>query len=111
MTQQTTWTSSDPKIKDWQWILYRGGVTYREEVMHEALESMNDVMREVAESNSVPTYDLARVFPNSSEYFYDDVHFNVNGAREAGLGLASVIKRLPLEEFAKRRFASTVRSD
>ena len=83
MTQQTTWTSSDPKIKDWQWMLHRGGVTYREEHMHQALESYNDIMRGIASAMSIPTYDLARFLPKSSDHFYDDVHFNVNRARAA----------------------------
>jgi hypothetical protein len=91
MTQQSTWTTSDPTIKDWHWMLYRPGVTYRENLMHEALESMNDVMRQVAAAANVPVYDLARVMPKSSEFFYDDFHFNVRGAREAGTGLASFI--------------------
>jgi lysophospholipase L1-like esterase len=91
MTQQSTWNGPDPAIKDWHWILHRRGVTYREDLMHEALESLNDVMRQVAASADVSTYDLARVIPKSSEFFYDDAHFNVRGAHEAGTGLASVI--------------------
>jgi hypothetical protein len=91
MTQQSTWNGPDPKIKDWHWILHRRGVTYREDLMHGALESLNDVMREVAAATDVPTYDLARAIPKTSEFFYDDAHFNVRGAHEAGTGLASFI--------------------
>ena len=91
MTQQSTWNSPDPKIADWQWMLYRFGVTYRPDVMHQALESLNNVMRQIAAKNFVLTYDVARLMPKSSEFFYDDVHFNMLGAREAGTGLASLI--------------------
>jgi lysophospholipase L1-like esterase len=70
---------------------YRFGVVYREDFMDEALESYNDVMRAIAEEHSVPVYDLARSLPKSSDYFYDDVHFNVEGAATAGEGLASFI--------------------
>jgi lysophospholipase L1-like esterase len=93
MTQQSTWKSSDPTVKDWQWMQYRNGVTYRNEVMDEALESLNDVMRDIAAKHSVPLYDAARQIPKSSEFFYDDVHFNVKGARQAGLDLASLMKK------------------
>ena len=92
MTQPTTWNSSvDPKTEEWQWLLYRNGVTYRADLMSEALEFYNDGTRQVADENSVPTYDLATLLPKSLDYFYDDVHFNTKGAYETGKGLASFI--------------------
>jgi lysophospholipase L1-like esterase len=92
MTQQTTWNSKiDPSVENWQWMLLRGGVTYRAEAMDAGLESLNDVMRSVAASRRIPIYDLARSMHKSSEFFYDDVHFNVKGARVAGEELANVI--------------------
>lgn len=92
ITQPTTWnTSVDPRINNWQWMLYRNGVTYREDLMDEAIESLNNVMRQVANKHSVPLYDLARLIPKSSEYFYDDAHFNVKGAYQFGTGLAFFI--------------------
>jgi lysophospholipase L1-like esterase len=92
MTQQTTWNSKiDPSVENWQWMLLRDGLTYRAEAMDAALESLNDVMRSVAASGRIPIYDLARSIPKSSAFFYDDVHFNVKGARVAGGELASVI--------------------
>ena len=92
MTQASSWNSDvDPNISDWHWMLYRFGVTYREDPMDRGLESYNDAMRELAEEHSVPVYDLARSLPKSSAYFYDDVHFNVGGAATAGEGLASFI--------------------
>ena len=36
-------------------------------------------------------YDVAADIPKSSQYFYDDVHFNVEGARAAARGLARVV--------------------
>jgi lysophospholipase L1-like esterase len=91
MTQQSTWNGADSLVRRWHWIRHRDGVTYREELMHEALEAMNGVMREVARERHVPLYDLARTLPKSSKYFYDDLHFNVQGARVAGSGLASFL--------------------
>jgi lysophospholipase L1-like esterase len=91
MTQQSTWNGADSLVRRWHWIRHRDGITYRDELMHDALEAMNDVMREVARERQVPLYDLSRTLPKSSEFFYDDLHFNVQGARVAGVGLASFL--------------------
>jgi lysophospholipase L1-like esterase len=92
VTQQTTWASEvDSTAKDWHWMLHVDNVRYTEDDMHRALERMNDFMRETARSMDVPLYDLARLMPKSTEFFYDDVHFNTNGARVAGTQLAAVI--------------------
>lgn len=92
MTQPATWNSSiDPEIKNWQWMLYRNGVTYRADLMEEALESLNTITRQVAAEHSVPLYDLARSIPKSSDFFYDDAHFNVKGAEWVGKNLASFL--------------------
>lgn len=92
MTQQTTWNSSvDPNASHWHWMLHRNGKTYREDYMDEALESLNEVMREVSTEQSIPMYDLAKVLPKSLEFFYDDVHFNVRGASIVGKDLGKYI--------------------
>jgi lysophospholipase L1-like esterase len=102
MTQQTTWNSAiDPKAKEFHWMRYREnapgrapgapGVTFREDLMDAAMEQLNDTMRSVAAENSVPVYDLARVLPKSLQYIYDDCHFNVEGARTTGKGLAEFL--------------------
>jgi lysophospholipase L1-like esterase len=92
MTQQTTWNDpANPHLKDWQWTICRSGQRYREDLMMKALEALNDQMRQVAREYSLPLYDLARTMPKSREFFYDDVHFNDEGARVAGLQLATLI--------------------
>jgi lysophospholipase L1-like esterase len=92
VTQQTTWASDvDSKAKDWQWLLRVDDVRYSEDDMNDALERMNDAMRETADSMDVALYDLARLMPKSTEFFYDDVHFNTTGARVAGTQLAALI--------------------
>ncbi len=92
ITQQTTWNSDvDPDAADWQWMLNVDDVRYAEDDMQRALERMNDSMRQIADSLAVPLYDLARLMPKSTEFFYDDAHFNTNGARVAGTQLAAVI--------------------
>ena len=92
VTQQTTWNSDvDSTAKDWHWMLNVDNVRYAEDDMHQAMEQVNDSMRETANSMDVPIYDLARSMPKSTEFFYDDVHFNTNGARVAGTQLAALI--------------------
>lgn len=91
MTQPSTWNSDDQTIKEWQWMLYRFGTTYRDGFMDEALETLNGVMRQISTRFGVPLLDLARQMPKTSAFFYDDVHFNVQGARFAGEGLARLL--------------------
>lgn len=92
ITQQTTWNSKvDPRTEQWQWMLYLGGKTYRADIMDAVLESLNDEMRKVAAEQGIPLYDLRKVMPKSTDFFYDDVHFNVKGALTAGKGLAEFI--------------------
>jgi lysophospholipase L1-like esterase len=97
ITQQSTWNSTiDPEVRKWHAVLYRNGVNYREDLMDQALETLNDQMRRIATEDSIPIYDLAKSMPKSLEFFYDDVHFNENGARRAATELATLMteKRL-----------------
>lgn len=92
MTQQTTWNGPDnANLKEWQWLLCRSGTRFREDYMNEALTALNDQTRQVAREFSLPVYDLAVTMPKSRDFFYDDVHFNDRGAKEAAIGLAAVI--------------------
>lgn len=91
MTQPSSWSGGDPVSRSWQWMRYRGRFAYSEKQMNMALEAYNDVTRQVAKSKRVSLYDIARVIPKTSKFFYDDVHFNVSGARFAGLGLSDVL--------------------
>jgi len=92
MTQQTTWNSDvDPRAKDHQWMRLRGGVTYREDKMDAAMEQLNDAMRGVARTYRIPVFDTARQIPKSLDYFYDDCHFNVNGAATTAEELAAFL--------------------
>ena len=95
MTQQTTWNGPNtPEMKEWQSMLCRGTVRYREDLMDQAMETFNDQMRQTARQYSLPLYDLARTMPKSRDFFYDDVHFNDQGAHDVGLQLAALIHQL-----------------
>jgi lysophospholipase L1-like esterase len=92
VTQPNSWNSSiDPSIKNWHWMSYRAGTTYSEVAMEDALTAFNNVMIEVAAEQGIPLCDLAKSIPKSTEFFFDDVHFNVKGAHEVGIQLASFI--------------------
>jgi lysophospholipase L1-like esterase len=92
MTQATSWSSKvDPRAKNWHWMTFGDGVAYPEEWMDRAMEANNTAMREVASHHNVPLSDFAKLIPNSTAYFYDDVHFNVNGAETAAKMLAEFI--------------------
>lgn len=92
MTQPSTWNSSiDPEAKKYHWMRRYYGLTYREDLMDQALEQFNDITRQLAREYSLPLYDLAKIIPKSLDYFYDDCHFNVKGSETVGIGLASFI--------------------
>lgn len=94
MTQATTWNSTaDPAAMQWHWLTRGDGGERRhtEEHLDRAMESYNDAMRSVADELDVPLFDLAATIPKSLGYFYDDVHFNVNGAATTAKQLADFI--------------------
>ena len=92
MTNQSTWNSQvDSTAKKFHWALVKGKVRYSEQNMDRSLDSLNGVTRKVAASQMVPLFDLADSIPKSTQYFYDDCHFNVAGARFAGEKLAAFL--------------------
>jgi len=92
LTQQTTWNGPDEaRRKEWQWITCRSGVKYREDFMDEAMNVLNNETRRVAGLYKIPLYDLAASIPKSREFFFDDVHFNHEGARFTAHALATLI--------------------
>lgn len=92
ITQPSTWNGQDGKSKSWQWMLYRNGVTYREDHMDAAMESLNRVVRQTATQQNIPVYDAAALMPKTSAFIYDDVHLNVRGAQFIGKGLANLMR-------------------
>ncbi len=90
MTQPSTWNSrSDPDANNWHWLRRAAGFTYPEASADAALEQYNDAMRRVAAETGVPLFDLAASIPKSLDYFFDDVHLNVQGAKRVATDLAS----------------------
>ncbi len=91
VTQQTTWAGNDSIADAWQWMRLRDGRAWRAESLDVALERLNRQTRQVAADFGAPLVDFARILPKSSRYFYDDVHFTVEGARAAGDAIGAVL--------------------
>jgi lysophospholipase L1-like esterase len=92
ITQASSWNSrTDSGVADWHWMTLRDGVQYSEEWMDEALENYNEVMRRLGKQNRIPVFPLSTTMPKSREFFYDDCHFNVAGARRMGRELGEFI--------------------
>lgn len=47
------------------------------------MAAFNQALLQVCREQSLECYDLAEAIPPSTSYFYDDVHFNEEGAQEA----------------------------
>jgi lysophospholipase L1-like esterase len=61
------------------------------------LNARNDLTRTICRESSIPWMDLATMVPSSLEFFYDDVHLNVAGAR---LVASKVAQELTSPRFA-----------
>ena len=92
MTQPTTWNSKiEPQAVDWHWMNCGENVRFREQDMDHAMETYNDVVRNLAREYGVPGLDLARALPKSLDLIYDDCHFNINGAGYAASLLGKML--------------------
>ena len=89
VTQPTMWrTDLPPELQARLWL---GGVGdfmnvqgqpyYSVRALTEALTLYNDRMRKVCAATRTECIDLAAQLPQDTRAFYDDVHFNENGAR------------------------------
>lgn len=87
MTQATTWTTADPRLWGWHWML--GTETrFPEAGLEAGMRRFNAAMTEVGAANGVPVFDLSGALPKSADDFYDDVHFTARGADAAAALLA-----------------------
>ncbi len=107
MTAQSTWNSTiDPEAKKYHLGLFYGDKQFREDYMQDALESYNDALRRLSLEYAVPVFDSVTIMTKSSEYYYDDYHFNKNGAAFAGKHLASFILQAGLIDI-EQNFSNT----
>ena len=90
ITQPTLWKSGNSSAEEA--LLWMGGIGdyqeasgspyYSSRVLAEGMERYNNVVRLVCQEARVNCVDLARELPKTSEFFYDDCHYNEKGARQ-----------------------------
>ena len=88
MTQPTIWTRQMDEKTD---ALTLGGQLADGRYVANAarakgMELYNQVMRDLAAREGIELVDLAATLPKTTEVFYDDCHFNDNGARDSRCG-------------------------
>ena len=105
ISQPTIWGAPPG---DWEAILW---VNLQERhiphaQLNTALGKYNDVLRSLAAELHVPLIDLAKTLPKTTEFFYDDDHYTVQGAQEVAQQIAhsivsdpTVAKRLSIRAF------------
>ena len=94
MTQATSWSApADAEIVGWQWMRLRRSRTWSGAAMGAALELYNDAMREIAGEQQLALVDLPTLVEPSTRHFFDDCHFNVEGARTAAQALAPAVRQ------------------
>jgi lysophospholipase L1-like esterase len=104
MTQPMTWTAAMDEKAD---RLTLGGRLADGRYIDNAsrlrgMERYNEAMRQVAARAGIELVDLAAQLPRTTETFYDDCHFNENGARLVGAALAAQVKTRKLEAGARK---------
>jgi hypothetical protein len=111
VTQPTIWRSNLPE--GMRALLWLGGegrfqvksdrTYYTVEVLADVVEQYNGVLRELSEERGVECVDLAAEFPKDTTVFYDDCHFNENGARVVAKVLAEYfMSQEPLDRYVRK---------
>ncbi len=59
-----------------------GNAYYSPGALARGMEKYNEVLLEICRKRKVACIDLASILPKNASVFYDDVHFNENGARK-----------------------------
>jgi hypothetical protein len=89
MTQPTMWRPNLPReLSDLLWF---GGIGhyqhemgkpyYSVEALAKGIDLYNETLLRICRERGIECIDLASVLPRDTSVFYDDVHFNENGAR------------------------------
>ena len=103
MSQPSMWRS-DLNERE-RSLLWMGGIGdffstatreyYSVEALAAGMQSFNDSLRQIGDERRVELIDLARILPQDATVFYDDVHFNENGARQVADAVADYLRRQP----------------
>ncbi|MCW5907067.1 MAG: SGNH/GDSL hydrolase family protein [Chitinophagales bacterium] len=68
----------------------KGHSYYSSKALKQGMEMYNTALREFCDSNNVNCIEAIHLFPRDTSVFYDDCHFNENGARLFAEYLASI---------------------
>lgn len=80
MTQTHTWSDeADDFLKTNHWMTGVGQIRYPEQKLSQALTEMNGILVDIAAEEGIVLLDLEKEIPKTSDYFYDDCHFNKGG--------------------------------
>jgi hypothetical protein len=101
LTQPTMWKADASPAENalfWQgyvghWENPKGYLTSAD--MARAMDSYNHTLLETCRGDSLECYDLAADIPKSTDAFFDEMHFNENGARLVAERLADYIAAHP----------------
>lgn len=92
ITQPMMWGAPAGESERLLWVTV-GGRRYPHEQLWRLMEHYNDVVRAVAAETGATLVDLARLLPKDPDYFYDDDHFTIAGAR----AVADIVRDALLE--------------
>lgn len=99
VTQPVLWRAGLTRDEErllWGLELPGTGAYYTVEVLAEAMQRYNDVLRDVCRTRGVECVDLARQLPRDAGVFFDDMHVTEGGAvRVADIAAAYLSARPP----------------
>lgn len=92
MTQTHTWSEeADDFLKSNHWMTGVGSIRYPEKKLSKALGKMNEILVSIASEEEIVLLDLEKEIPKTSEYFYDDCHFNKGGIGKSAVLISGTI--------------------
>jgi lysophospholipase L1-like esterase len=93
LTQAHTWGNiSDEFLKANHWMVGVGNFRYPESQLAGAMDQINRILLDIGAAQNISVLDLENEIPKTSEYFYDDCHFNKGGiSKSAELISASIV--------------------
>ncbi len=99
MTQPTMWKPGlSDKLKALLWGGMAGDVQkgsgkayYSPEALEKGMEKYNDTLLKICRVRQAECIDLSSMLEKDTSVFYDDAHFNENGARKAARALSDYI--------------------
>jgi lysophospholipase L1-like esterase len=95
VTQPALWRAGlAPELEAWLWLGKGGDGYYTAAALARGLALYNEALRACARERSLPLLDLAAALDGDERCFYDDVHFNEEGARAVAAFLSRELAAL-----------------